>query len=660
MQWADLAAKGGAARIVKETDGGEWTDDGYCFDGSVHSKVNYAVMNGTRTLDAAFTAQAVVDFDCNASHRLNTAWPNIIGTTDLGDVFALYYNQNNTSAPGVNNKVLNASSGFGISPWGGKYISTLFTGSQIAVFETSTPSTYKAFEKSPGTRTFTFASGDGGDSRYRSRRFNGTYKSARIYNRALTDEELARNRAADEVRFFGRSPAATGDLVVASTVEGLGGNLPNGAYRPAAGYTFTSQTEAVLDDVPYELKGYTLETWDGTAWANAETGTGASVKPDVTTASKRLTWNWAVKSRLTKIPDYDVGDYVQDGLYLFYDGIRNAGKTADHDPNATEWVNLGAGDEGVNLNAVFDYASNASAGDGWEADGYHFKYGGKFAKLAENPAFGWQITIQVVCEAEPGTAPYPTMFGSTNDFLNVYSSAKADLLVGKIFNNRSEVKDSSDKVTTAAGGRQEMSDTWEKKYGNLDWHGGRYQVFQAIVPDPAKWSGKWRYNWTTFNNKPFYIGGVYKDGDDATYVNNRRFAGKIQAIRVYNRSLSDAELEQNRMVDEARFKGNPPEANVTIVTKYGDGTGETLAEGVDNYKVEGEWTFNAPATVTIDNAEKKVAGYRLEVLDNGVWVRKPFRRELSFRYSEDDEEVGGKTVKLIWSPEPEGLMLIVR
>ena len=36
---------------------------------------------------------------------------------------------------------------------------------------------------------------------------------------------------------------------------------------------------------------------------------------------------------------YDVGDYVQDGLVLNYDGIRNAGPTADHDPNATTWVN---------------------------------------------------------------------------------------------------------------------------------------------------------------------------------------------------------------------------------------------------------------------------------------------------------------------------------
>jgi hypothetical protein len=114
--------------------------------------------------------------------------------------------------------------------------------------------------------------------------------------------------------------------------------------------------------------------------------------------------------------------------------------------------------------------------------------------------------------------------------------------------------------------------------------------------------------------------------------------------------LTEDELAWNRSVDSARFFNALTTTNVVEVVS-----------GVETaYKVEGEWTFNAPPTVTIDNAEKKVAGYRLEVLDSGVWVRKPpFRRELSFRYSEDDEEVGGKTVKLIWSPEPEGLMLIV-
>ena len=46
---------------------------------------------------------------------------------------------------------------------------------------------------------------------------------------------------------------------------------------------------------------------------------------------------------------FDVGDYVQDGLLLHYDGIRNAGATAGHDPNATVWKNLGSG------GAAYDY-----------------------------------------------------------------------------------------------------------------------------------------------------------------------------------------------------------------------------------------------------------------------------------------------------------------
>ena len=41
--------------------------------------------------------------------------------------------------------------------------------------------------------------------------------------------------------------------------------------------------------------------------------------------------------------EFDVGDYVQDGLVLNYDGIRNAGADRPHSGSATTWVNLGTG-----------------------------------------------------------------------------------------------------------------------------------------------------------------------------------------------------------------------------------------------------------------------------------------------------------------------------
>ena len=646
--WADLANPGDYARfIIPDADCG-WTEDGYYFDGK--SSACYAIMNTERTLGAAFTAQAVLDFDCNNSHRINTAWPGIFGTTATdSDYFAMYYNQNNVGDPAVNFKVANTQVRTGgFKSWNGEYVTGLSDGTKSALFQTVAPDLTTNMSWTVGTRTFTFCGGNGGGQGYTTRRFDGIGKAARIYNRALTDAELAQNRAVDEVRFFGRSPAATGDLVVASAVEGLSGDQPNGAYRPAAGYTFTSQTEAVLDGVPYELKGYTLETWNGTEWADAETGTGASVTPDVTTASKRLTWNWVVKSRLTKIKEYDVGDYVTDGLYIFYDGIRNAGATADHDPDATEWVNLGTG--GASLNAVFDYASNASAGDGWETDGYHFKYGGKFAKLASDPTIDWKVTIQVVCEAEKSGKPsgeqYPTYFGSTNDYLNVYGFGAVARTFFKIRNNSGD-----------GSGRMELSpgSSWQGKYLNAIWHAGKYQIFQNVVPVETGWYGSWRKWWTAFSGQPFYIGGVYMEGN-ADYVNERRLSGKIQAIRVYNRSLLDWELEHNRMVDEARFKGNPPECNVTIATKYGDGTGETLAEEVGNYKVEGTHTFSATKVKDANDNLVDVKCYYLETYDeNGKWTGKTRRDGSSFTYTEDL----GK-VRITWAPAPDGLMIIVR
>ena len=648
--WADLANPGDFARFVTPDADCGWTEDGYYFDGK--SSACYAIMNTQRTLGSAFTAQAVLDFDPNDSHRINTAWPAIFGTTATdSDYFAMYYNQNNSSDPGVCLKVAGShvrQNGF--KSWQGEYATGLSDGTTGALFQTVTPDATAAFNKAAGTRTFTFCGGNGDGEGYKTRRLNGTGKAARIYNRALTNAELEQNRAVDEVRFFGRSPAAAGDLVVASTVEGLSGDQPNGAYRPAAGYAFTSQTEAVLDGVPYELKGYTLETWNGTAWADAIVCDGIhAVVPDVSSASKRLTWNWAVKSRLTKIPDYDVGDYVQDGLYLFYDGIRNAGVTADHDPNATEWVNLGAGDKGVNLNAVFGYASNASAGDGWEADGYHFQYGGKFAKLASNPKFDWKMTIQVVCEAEPSARPsgekYPTYFGSTNDYLNVYGFEAVARTFFKIRNS-----------SGSEGGRMELSPSgsWQGKYLSAIWHGGRYQIFQNVVPAETGWSGSWRSGFKAFSGQPFYIGGVYKE-DSADYVDARRLTGKIQALRVYNRSLSDAELEHNRMVDEARFKGNLPEHNVVVTSrKLPDIEG---GETAGCYVVEGVHTFTASALTDPATGETRpVVGYTVETWDeNGqTWGAPVFGEGGSYAYAE------GAKVRLTWQGRADAFMIVVR
>ena len=651
VSWADLSTKGGAAWLLNNSGNVDvngsalttsgWKADGYYFDGKSH-----AVMNGTRTLDGNYTVQAVLDFDTFASCRdTNVQWPMMVGTTEPADKLSIYQNQSNRATPMVTSKALGNNPGFSLTGWAGDYMTMLFNGTQAALFSSENPTEWKTFSSSPGTRTITFggSNGDSSSGAWAYRYLTGIIKAIRIYDRALSNAELTQNRAADEVRFFGRAPAATGALVVTSDVEGLSGNQPNGAYRPAAGYAFTAPAEAIVEGTLYECAGYTLETWDGSAWGSAVTNDGMNaVAPDVSSASKRLTWNWRVASRLVKVrTDYDVGDYVQTGLYLHFDGIRNAGKTADHDNEATTWVNLGNG--GTSLNATFDYALSGQPASSWADDGYNFTYGGKFAQIGGSPNLWHTVTIQIVCDVGAGTAAYPHLFGATNDFCNVYDFTAGTRLFFKMHNK---------------GSRPELSpkDSWQGKYANAIWLAGKGCVFQSATPANDIWmTTSWRSDWTQFTGRPFYIGGVYFP-DSTKNTDDRRLTGKIHAVRVYKRSLTDAELEQNRKVDEARFFGNySPAANLTVVNAQPEGASEAVQSSVE----DGNYNLTGSVTVTADmvriNGKRREPFYTVETYENGVWTQTAHGRGHSYNVT-----AGANPMRLTWKWQPVGTMLSFR
>ena len=74
---------------------------------------------------------------------------------------------------------------------------------------------------------------------------------------------------------------------------------------------------------------------------------------------------------------FDVGDYVQDGLVVNYDGIGNAGPNADHDPKALTWVNSAnpgtydATRYSTNGTMVITATGNANATAAWNNDAAH-------------------------------------------------------------------------------------------------------------------------------------------------------------------------------------------------------------------------------------------------------------------------------------------------
>ena len=638
-EWADLCRDGEGATFVTNDTASGWTRDGFFFGGSSH-----AVMKTTRTIGTAFTIQVTSDIDTYALRRSLQKWPGILGTTAANDPLVMFVDQNNNSVGGVKFKANNAHTGVVISNWSGEYATAWSDGSYASLFDSVTPATTKEFSHAAGTRTITIGGGNGGGG-YEPRYLTGTIKSLRIYNRPLSNAELARNRAVDEARFFARSPAAaSGELIVVSTVDGLAGDLPAGTYRPADGYVFTAPAEATLDGTSYELTGCTLETWDADegVWGAPVPYESCSCTVAASTASRRLTWQWRVKSRLTRVrDDYDVGDYVQDGLYLHLDGIRNVGATVEHDSASTVWANLGTA--GAGFNAVFDYANGATSR--WTTTGYDFVYGGAFARLATIPDFGDSVTIQLVCEiSDKGSATWPTLFGATNDFCNIYSHGASSILF-KIFNN----------AGNSMGGRMENSN-WNDQYVNAIWHHGYYTIFDSVTPLATNWSGVMFHVTSPFSERPFYIGGVYFEtgNNPASDTNRRRLNGTVHALRVYKRVLSDTELIHNREVDEARFRNNPPASNVTLA----QGRFDTTAEIPGSYRVEGTYTFTAqPAT--INGATYHAAGYTLETWDEdeGVWSDAAYHSGSAYTYTESSSPA---KVRLTWHWQGDGTVLIIR
>jgi hypothetical protein len=122
----------------------------------------------------------------------------------------------------------------------------------------------------------------------------GTVKALRVYNRALSAEEVAWNHKVDVARFDGA-------LTVTNVVVAPGADARfDAAMREAPGaYEVTGEWTFTAADVPEgagggrRVSGYTLETWENGAWgAPVEKSGDAFVYRADSAAPVRLTWRW--------------------------------------------------------------------------------------------------------------------------------------------------------------------------------------------------------------------------------------------------------------------------------------------------------------------------------------------------------------------------------
>ena len=461
--------------------------------------------------------------------------------------------------------------------------------------------------------------------------FTGTMKFFRVYDHALSEEEVAWNRVVDEARFFNRAvPIPVTNVVVATAVAGANGAEPAGCYAVDGRHTFIAPATVTVGGIDYVCTGYTLETRDGDGWSAPVFRKAALYQPCACVVTEgecvRLTWQWAKAAGLANL-GYDVSDYVWDGLEVFYDGICNVGTNLPHSYSATNWVNLGS--VGV-INDVFVQRLKLD-GKAWVDVPDLSTVGVNDPGYWTENGFTMKGTSRFRCNA-PGGFTVGTSYS-----LQMLVDAKA-----------------SDQVTADTrllGANYDTFAFWLRKSdGSLFWKikssktptswaymtGGVYDYLTAIARDnntqkffdgttePTSGTGSWDNNSVGFSETGFCLGGIGKNDTTSTFV------GTMKNFRQYDHALSAAEVAQNRKVDNWRYFGIPDDPNVVVQSTVPYLRGE---EPDGSYAVDGSHTFTAPATVTIKGIDYACDGYTVETWDGSAWANAASYESCSYTYT---------------------------
>ena len=487
-----------------------------------------------------------------------------------------------------------------------------------------------AYDSSKTGTAYTYPSGFciGGHYPRTDEMLKGTVMNYRFYDRCLTDAEVLWNRVVDEARYFGRSrefsviPAM--NVVESCTIAGV----RDFHYAiDAEGQTFTAPAQRTVDGKRHVLSGYTLETWNGSAWDApvAHDGESSYTAAD-TNALVRITWQYAAAAGEGTLKTYDVGDYVQDGLALHWDGIRNAGASADHDPNATTWANLGSAGAAVDLSRTKYGKGDLGA---WDYDGYWFTDTPKFSSASGAANWPQTYTVQALLDAE-------TADQQRKDTANYVYSVSWNRLAMGIYPKREDIELQTQKESAQPYGPYLGGTSFQYVNGIVDADAQTAAIFSGTE---APTSGNNFKSYATMDSAVGNAGIVVgASGNPA----DQDLVGKIKSLRFYfDKVLTTEELAQNRKVDEYRFFGRYVVTNVLVASTY------SYLEGYDKcgpYEVDGSYTFAAPESVTAPNGITYACdGYTVETQDGIGWANATDYTGSSYLYN-----TSSGTVRLTW------------
>ena len=588
--WKNLVSGGPDATF--SAAGGGWapTKNGFTFDGNEYARLASGIVLGPN-----LTIQLVTDLDLTA--QKTGYYPTFFHYADKD--FGIY----GDNRSGTSTTVAYKSDGYGSSiggnrpsvTWAGKYVTALLgDGTNKLIAETAVGSKTRATTATLPSARFLWG---GSSSDGVRRNIIGTYHAVRLYNRALDDGELAWNRMLDDVRFRGADTNV--NVIVDSNVAGLEGTEANGKYLVNGHHAFSASARTAADGNEWEPVGYKLERWnaDRLAWDVGEEHAGTTFAYTNCTARPRVrvTWNWRLKNGVKK---YDADSYVQAGLVLNFDGLRNAGMDLPHDPAAATWKNLGSGPDATRK--VFDAAKRGA----WAANGYDFKAGDCFVtdyavKLAR------QATVQFAADYDESvqSVKWPSIFGVANIEYDRFGFYTYTPLAGGSSEKRGDhLRFNTSTINNLSFGIQ----PWRGRFEN-----GIIDFTRSSHSQTAAYN--WKYGSYSGDIGTYTYGiGTAWAGDSNRKV--RAYTGVIHALRLYDRVLTVTELAYNMAIDNIRFYGTAGRSAETDLVEVRSEVPGIALEDEGGWLVRGTGTktFTAPAATNVGNCAYTCAGYRLE------------------------------------------------
>ena len=258
-----------------------------------------------------------------------------------------------------------------------------------------------------------------------------------------------------------------------------------------------------------------------------------SLSGTLTAGTSLVTVSYGGQTTTFNVTVTEAEAFVTSGLVAYWDGINNTG--SGHDSTATTWVDIVGG---------YDLEKTGS-GTSWNADSVQFAgtnmsgyYRSSYWNYLENS------TIEIVLAPDSSSTMCITAIErsdyNVDGYADTYDSRRFSLFSDNSIGFFARRGNSyTNPVTGGITGIRKLVAV----YNGFD-------VVKAFANNTQLSVGSNSHSFTFTGNRQLRVGDQSIIPSDIRYY---PFSGKIYAIRVYNRALTDAEITKNFNYDNARF-----------------------------------------------------------------------------------------------------------